>query len=61
MKIRVGFRGWFAFFRKDWYGLSRFREMQINYNMRYASKIIDVGSFFVVFDCSKEFFKSKCR
>lgn len=61
MKIEVGFRGWFAFFRKDWYSLARFREMQIDDNGRSSIKIIDIGSFYIVFDCSKKRYKSNAK
>ena len=42
------FRGFKWIFRKDWYGLVRYRTIQ-EYGNNERSRIIDVGSFSIVF------------
>lgn len=46
--IEFGFRGWGYFFQKRWYSFYRFKNPQDMYNNEIF-KIIDIGSFFIVF------------
>jgi len=43
-KYKVGFRGWWYLFQRDWYSLYRWRN--IDYYDGYKVRIIDCGIFY---------------